>query len=83
MAQFSFGALLLGPNLICERCFQAKTIEMKESAEGMESDCPAFTQRPREGSSDNAMQEDRVRTIAGYLLKNNARFVLRSSPDVL
>lgn len=28
-------------------------------------------------------EEDRIRTIAGYLLKNNARLILRASPDVL
>ncbi|KZT05382.1 ARM repeat-containing protein [Laetiporus sulphureus 93-53] len=28
-------------------------------------------------------EEDRIRTIAGYLLKNNARLILRSSPDVV
>ncbi|KAL0571095.1 hypothetical protein V5O48_010862 [Marasmius crinis-equi] len=27
-------------------------------------------------------QEDRIRTIAGYLLKNNARLILSSSPEV-
>ena len=27
-------------------------------------------------------EEDRIRTIAGYLLKNNARLILRSSPEV-
>lgn len=27
-------------------------------------------------------EEERIRTIAGYLLKNNARLVLTSSPDV-
>ncbi|KAG7091239.1 hypothetical protein E1B28_010290 [Marasmius oreades] len=29
-----------------------------------------------------ADQEDRIRTIAGYLLKNNARLILSSSPEV-
>ncbi|KAJ8473858.1 hypothetical protein ONZ51_g7600 [Trametes cubensis] len=28
-------------------------------------------------------EEDRIRTIAGYLLKNNARLILRASPDVM
>ena len=28
-------------------------------------------------------EEDRIRTIAGYLLKNNARLILRSAPDVV
>lgn len=28
-------------------------------------------------------EEDRIRTIAGYLLKNNARLALRSSPEVI
>ncbi|CCM03932.1 uncharacterized protein FIBRA_06084 [Fibroporia radiculosa] len=28
-------------------------------------------------------EEDRIRTIAGYLLKNNARLILRSSPEVI
>ena len=28
-------------------------------------------------------EEDRIRTIAGYLLKNNARLVLRAPPEVL
>ncbi|KAA1476473.1 ARM repeat-containing protein [Dentipellis sp. KUC8613] len=28
-------------------------------------------------------EEDRIRTIAGYLLKNNARLVLRSPPEVV
>lgn len=28
-------------------------------------------------------EEDRIRTIAGYLLKNNARLILRATPDVL
>lgn len=28
-------------------------------------------------------EEDRIRTIAGYLLKNNARLILRASPDVV
>ncbi|KAF7798984.1 hypothetical protein EIP86_010213 [Pleurotus ostreatoroseus] len=28
-------------------------------------------------------QEDRVRTIAGYLLKNNARLILRAPPEVV
>ena len=28
-------------------------------------------------------EEDRIRTIAGYLLKNNARLILRASPEVL
>lgn len=28
-------------------------------------------------------EEDRIRTIAGYLLKNNARLVLRGTPEVL
>lgn len=28
-------------------------------------------------------EEDRIRTIAGYLLKNNARLILRSAPDVM
>ncbi|KAI0687106.1 ARM repeat-containing protein [Cytidiella melzeri] len=28
-------------------------------------------------------EEDRIRTIAGYLLKNNARLILRAAPDVL
>ena len=27
-------------------------------------------------------EEDRIRTIAGYLLKNNARLILRSGPEV-
>ncbi|TDL23096.1 ARM repeat-containing protein [Rickenella mellea] len=27
-------------------------------------------------------EEDRIRTIAGYLLKNNARLILRSTPEV-
>lgn len=27
-------------------------------------------------------EEDRIRTIAGYLLKNNARLILQSSPEV-
>lgn len=27
-------------------------------------------------------EEDRIRTIAGYLLKNNARIILRSPPEV-
>lgn len=27
-------------------------------------------------------EEDRIRTIAGYLLKNNARLITRSSPEV-
>ena len=27
-------------------------------------------------------EEDRIRTIAGYLLKNNARLILRSSSEV-
>jgi transportin-1 len=27
-------------------------------------------------------EEDRVRSIAGYLLKNNARLILNASPDV-
>ncbi|PCH36569.1 ARM repeat-containing protein [Wolfiporia cocos MD-104 SS10] len=27
-------------------------------------------------------EEERIRTIAGYLLKNNARLILRSTPDV-
>ena len=27
-------------------------------------------------------EEDRIRTIAGYLLKNNARLILRSAPEV-
>lgn len=27
-------------------------------------------------------EEDRIRTIAGYLLKNNARLILRASPEV-
>ena len=26
-------------------------------------------------------EEDRIRTIAGYLLKNNARLILRSTPE--
>ena len=30
-----------------------------------------------------SQEEDRIRTIAGYLLKNNARLILRSSPDVI
>ena len=28
-------------------------------------------------------EEDRIRSIAGYLLKNNARLILRSAPDVI
>ena len=28
-------------------------------------------------------QDDRIRTIAGYLLKNNARLILRATPDVV
>ena len=28
-------------------------------------------------------QEDRIRTIAGYLLKNNARLILRAPPEVV
>ena len=28
-------------------------------------------------------QEDRIRTIAGYLLKNNARLILRAAPEVV
>lgn len=28
-------------------------------------------------------EEDRIRTIAGYLLKNNARLILRSTPEVM
>ncbi|GJE91353.1 ARM repeat-containing protein [Phanerochaete sordida] len=28
-------------------------------------------------------EEDRIRTIAGYLLKNNARLILRSAPEVV
>ena len=28
-------------------------------------------------------QEYRIRTIAGYLLKNNARLILRAAPDVV
>ncbi|KAH8103257.1 ARM repeat-containing protein [Cristinia sonorae] len=28
-------------------------------------------------------EEDRIRTIAGYLLKNNARSILRASPDIV
>lgn len=28
-------------------------------------------------------QEDRIRTIAGYLLKNNARLILRAPPEVI
>jgi transportin-1 len=28
-------------------------------------------------------EEDRIRTIAGYLLKNNARLILRAPPEVL
>ena len=27
-------------------------------------------------------EDDRIRTIAGYLLKNNARLILRAAPDV-
>jgi transportin-1 len=27
-------------------------------------------------------EEDRIRTIAGYLLKNNARLILTASPEV-
>lgn len=27
-------------------------------------------------------QEERIRTIAGYLLKNNARLILNASPDI-
>ena len=27
-------------------------------------------------------EEERIRTIAGYLLKNNARLILRSTPEV-
>jgi transportin-1 len=27
-------------------------------------------------------EEDRIRTIAGYLLKNNARLILSATPDV-
>lgn len=27
-------------------------------------------------------EEDRIRTIAGYLLKNNARLILRAAPEV-
>ncbi|KAI0827995.1 ARM repeat-containing protein [Trametes gibbosa] len=33
--------------------------------------------------SSMPQEEDRFRTIAGYLLKNNARLILRASPDVL
>lgn len=28
-------------------------------------------------------EEDRIRTIAGYLLKNNARLILSASPEVM
>lgn len=28
-------------------------------------------------------QDDRIRTIAGYLLKNNARLILRAAPEVV
>lgn len=28
-------------------------------------------------------QEDRIRTIAGYLLKNNCRLILRAQPHVI
>lgn len=28
-------------------------------------------------------QEDRIRTIAGYLLKNNARLIVRAAPEVV
>lgn len=28
-------------------------------------------------------EEDRIRTIAGYLLKNNARLILRALPEVI
>nr|VWO95736.1 Phosphoinositide phospholipase C (EC [Ganoderma boninense] len=28
-------------------------------------------------------EDDRIRTIAGYLLKNNARLILRAAPDVM
>ena len=30
-----------------------------------------------------SQQEDRIRTIAGYLLKNNARLILRAPPEVV
>ena len=30
-----------------------------------------------------SQEEDRIRTIAGYLLKNNARLILRATPEVL
>ncbi|KAI0369031.1 ARM repeat-containing protein [Pilatotrama ljubarskyi] len=33
--------------------------------------------------SSMPQEEDRIRTIAGYLLKNNARLILRASPEVL
>jgi len=33
--------------------------------------------------SQMPQEEDRIRTIAGYLLKNNARLVLQASPDVV
>ncbi|KAI0741049.1 ARM repeat-containing protein [Earliella scabrosa] len=32
--------------------------------------------------SSMPQEDDRIRTIAGYLLKNNARLVLRAAPDV-
>ena len=32
--------------------------------------------------SSMPQEDDRIRTIAGYLLKNNARLILRASPDV-
>ncbi|CDO74714.1 hypothetical protein BN946_scf184847.g22 [Trametes cinnabarina] len=33
--------------------------------------------------SSMPQEEDRIRTIAGYLLKNNARLILRASPEVV
>ena len=32
--------------------------------------------------SSMPQEDDRIRTIAGYLLKNNARLILRAAPDV-
>jgi len=33
--------------------------------------------------SQMPQEEDRIRTIAGYLLKNNARLILQATPDVV
>lgn len=33
--------------------------------------------------SQMPQEEDRIRTIAGYLLKNNARLILQAPPDVV